>query len=291
MKPDCPHCKSISENKVLPPKIIRFGSFYRTSDSRRVQRFRCRNCRKGFSLATFHPCYRQHKRQMNEILRRELVSNVSMRRSALILNLSRTTVARKLKFLAEQARIKFAEKMQEHVPSKIIEFDDLETFEHSRYKPVAITLAVEYKTRKILGFATASMPPKGRTAKAGFKKYGFRKDERNFRRDEMLKSIAGYVEPNVLIKTDEHPQYPASIRKIFPKASHSQYRSRRAHHTGQGELKTGGFDPIFSLNHTCAMLRANICRLIRKTWCTTKIMARLNDHLAIYAEFHNSVLI
>jgi hypothetical protein len=57
--------------------------------------------------------------------------------------------------------------------------------------------------------------------------------------------------------------------------------------TGQGELKVGGFDPIFSLNHTCAMLRANINRLFRKTWCTTKKMEMLEHHLAIYALYHN----
>lgn len=291
MKPHCPYCKKTSETQKTIPKVIRFGSFYRTSDSRRVPRFRCLDCRKGFSVATLHPCYRQHKRQMNEILKRELVSNVSMRRSSLILNLSRTTVARKLQFLAAQARIKFDEKLKDHVPSRIIEFDDLETFEHSRYKPVSITLAVEYKTRKILGFAVSAMPPKGNTAKAAFKRYGRRKDERKTKREEMLSSIKKYVEPDVLIKTDEQPHYPSSIKKIFPRATHSAYRSRRAHSTGQGELKIGGFDPLFSLNHTCAMLRANICRLIRKTWCTTKKMARLKDHLAIYAEFHNSVLI
>ena len=181
--------------------------------------------------------------------------------------------------------------MANHVPSKIIEFDDLESFEHSKYKPVAITLAVEYKTRKILGFATSSMPPKGATAKAAFKKYGLRKDERKIGRDEMLLGISDYVEPTALIKTDKNPYYPASIKQVFPKATHSAYRSRKARLMGQGELKTGGFDPIFSLNHTCAMLRANICRLIRKTWCTTKLMARLNDHIAIYVDFHNSVLI
>ena len=50
------------------------------------------------------------------------------------------------------------------------------------------------------------------------------------------------------------------------------------------------FDPIFSLNHTCAMLRANICRLIRKTWCTTKKRERLVDHIAIYTYLHNRSL-
>ena len=61
--------------------------------------------------------------------------------------------------------------------------------------------------------------------------------------------------------------------------------------TGQGELKKLRFDPLFSLNHTCAMLRANINRLFRRTWCTTKKAACLKRHVAVYVRFHNTVLL
>ena len=61
--------------------------------------------------------------------------------------------------------------------------------------------------------------------------------------------------------------------------------------TGQGELKKLRFDPLFALNHTCAMLRANINRLFRRTWCTTKKKECLEDHLAVYMDFHNRVLL
>ena len=51
--------------------------------------------------------------------------------------------------------------------------------------------------------------------------------------------------------------------------------------SGQGELKKAGKDPLFCINHTFAMLRANINRLIRKTWCTTKDPAMLM-HCLLY---------
>lgn len=291
MKPQCPYCLKNSEIPKVEPHVVRCGTFYRTSDSRTVQKYRCWVCRRYFSLATFSLCYRQHKRQHNDLLKKNLASGLSLRRSSLIMNLSRTTVARKLVFLAKQARINFEKGLQDHTPSKIIEFDDLETFEHSKYKPVSITLAVEYKTRKILGFATSRMPPRGVTAKAARKKYGPRKDERQKARIDMFERMRPYIDPTVLIKSDQNPHYPDVVKKVFPQAQTKTYRSRRATLTGLGELKVGGFDPIFSLNHTCAMLRANINRLFRRTWCTTKKIERLNDHLAIYVDFHNSVLI
>ena len=56
-------------------------------------------------------------------------------------------------------------------------------------------------------------------------------------------------------------------------------------------MKAGGFDPLFSLNHTCAMYRDNTKRLSRRTWCTTKIVPRLQCLLDIYTVFHNEWLL
>ncbi len=39
------------------------------------------------------------------------------------------------------------------------------------------------------------------------------------------------------------------------------------------------------------MLRANINRLFRKTWNTTKKVEALIDHLWIYVRYHNAVLV
>ncbi|RME16932.1 MAG: transposase, partial [Bdellovibrio sp.] len=82
-----------------------------------------------------------------------------------------------------------------------------------------------------------------------------------------------------------------SVRAFFPKATHIQLKGQRGAITGQGELKKTAFDPLFSLNHTCAMFRANVNRLFRKTWCTTKKLQPLIDHLEIYMWYHNKVLL
>jgi hypothetical protein len=56
-------------------------------------------------------------------------------------------------------------------------------------------------------------------------------------------------------------------------------------------MKAGGFDPLFSLHHTCAMSRDNTKRLSRRTWCTTKLVPRLQCLLAIYTVFLNEWLL
>lgn len=282
MKKDC---------RPSHPNSVRFGFFYRKSDSRIVPRFQCRDCLKSYSLATHHPCYRQKKRHKNDELRKALVSGVSLRRAARNLNLSRTTVARKLIFLGAQCRAKTEKLLARQGTASIVEFDDLETAEHSKYKPISVTLAVEHRTRRILGFAVARMPAKGLLAKIARKKYPPRKDERPRVWRQFFQKLKSLAEPDSVIKSDQNPFYPAIVKEYFPKADHIAYKGRRGCVTGQGELKEGGFDPLFSLNHTCAMFRANINRLFRLTWCTTKKMERLADHIAIYVHFHNTELI
>jgi hypothetical protein len=228
----------------------------------------------------------QKKRQKNLAIFELLGSGVSHRRTARLLRINRRTVARRLISLGKWANLDL---FFQTAFSKVyeMEFDDLETIEHSKYKPVSVLLAVEAGTRRILGFRVASMPAKGLLSKKAFKKYGRRKDERSPRRKELFRELAPVLADGAIIRSDSNPYYRKDVKEFFPKCHHVQILGVRGALTGQGELKKTFFDPIFSLNHTCAMFRANVARLIRKTWCTTKKIERLNDHLAIYAVYHN----
>ena len=210
---------------------------------------------------------------------------------ARLFHLSRTTVARKLIFLAQLKSQLFTASLKAAAKATVVEFDDVETFEHSNCKPLSITLAVESGTRRILGFSVSQMPAKGHLAVFSRKKYGFRKDERPKGRAQLFTRLQSLVTPEVILKSDESPHYPKDVRKYFPKAEHQTFLGRRGSLTGQGELKKIVHDPLFSLNHTAAMLRANINRLARKTWCTTKKKERLADHLSLYVHYHNDVLL
>lgn len=286
----CPICNSQNEKQSGSRTIIRIGKFYRKSDSTFVQRFRCQKCLKGFFRATFHPCYRQNKRHKNEILRRLLCSGVSQRRAAKILTITRTTVVRKFIFLSIQAKKILRERNQVAPSCTIIEFDDMESFEHTKCKPLAITLAVEHKSRRILGFSVSQMKPKSTLHALASKKYGPRKDLRYLGRRQLFREIRDLINPCSTIKSDQNPHYPKDVREFFPRATHKKYKGRKGCIVGQGELKKIGFDPLFTLNHTCAMFRANVNRLIRKTWCTTKKAHNLAHHLALYAVYHNENL-
>ncbi len=284
MNPNCPHCRGDGKD------VIKFGTFFRHTDSRTVRRFRCNHCERHFSQATLSARYRQKKRRINHSIKLLLVSNVSMRRIALILNISRTTVSRRLNSLANEARDRQQRRLQYLSSFDKLQFDDLITIEHSKLKPLSVTVVVDPERWQIAGFCVAQIPASGLIAAASRKKYGRRADHSRRARRQLFTQLAPFLAPDILFTTDKHTDYTQLIGTLFPDARHEHYKGQPACVAGQGELKKGGFDPLFCINHVLAMLRANINRLIRRTWCTTKKPECLRDHLAIFVDVYNAQL-
>jgi hypothetical protein len=81
------------------------------------------------------------------------------------LNIHRTTVERKLIYLAKKANKSQHEFLKE-LRGKVthLQFDDLITSEHTKMKPLTISLAVDAKRRYILGTAVAPIGAFGHLA-------------------------------------------------------------------------------------------------------------------------------
>jgi hypothetical protein len=174
---------------------------------------------------------------------------------------------------------------------KTIIFDEMETFEHTKCKPISIAIAVAASTREVISIDAAAMPASGNLAKLSRKRYGIRPDHRRIMMRTVL-SDAARLCPNVrILKSDKCTRYPNIVRSIFSNTViHEAHKGRRGCIVGQGELKRGARDPLFSLNHTCAMFRDRIKRLARRTWCTTKKIACLTHLLHLYAWWHNMLV-
>jgi len=273
---------------ACPKNYIRDGSFWRRDDSKTIQRYRCKTCGTRFSSATLCPTYRQKKRRVNHELLKFLSSGVSMRRSAILLKIGRPTVERKLKFLGIICRSRnkrLLRRYTNHIHN--IQIDDLITKENSKLKPLSVSIAVDEDRRLILAAEVSQIPSFGHLAKLSVNKYGKREDKHLEGLQRMFKKIAPHVACEVVVKSDDHQRYPGMIAKYFPQSTHQHFLSERGCVVGQSELKKVRFDPLFVVNHTCAMLRANINRLMRKTWCTTKDPSRLKDHLDIFIFYYN----
>jgi transposase-like protein len=279
----CPKCFETA-------RIVKDG-FFKVQSKRRakIQRYKCKSCGKKFSDQTFSDTCRQRKPYVNQPLFRLLCSGVSQRRAAIILGINRNTVAAKLVNLASTARaIQHAESKSKNVHSVI--FDEMETFEHTKCKPLSITVAVENKSRRLIIADVASMPAKGLLAATSRKKYGLRQDHRGKSLQKMCRVVKASYPQLTEILSDQCPRYLKWTRKHFSRLPHKTFKGIRGCVVGQGELKATSHDPLFSLNHTCAMIRDNLKTMSRRTWCTTKKPERLQCLLDLYVQYHNQNL-
>lgn len=287
LTPRCP--KPSCSSKDSRPHVVRRGRFKRKEDGSLIQRFQCQSCGRSFSSATLKDCYNQKKRRINGRLLWILNSKVSQRRAALIEKVNVKTIARRTRFFGMVGR-KYLHNLRENIRGlDHAMFDEMQTSEHSKCKPIAIPMVTCPKTRMILAVGVASMPAQHPLVEISLRKYGPRIDERPEAIVQVLEAIKFMLKPGAILTTDMSPLYPEPIAMVLPHVRHDWHKSRKARSGGQGELKKIGFDPLFNFNHTAAMTRDGLGCMVRKTWGNTKLKERLYDRVAMYAYFHNEI--
>jgi len=275
----CPRCDASRSS------IVRDGFYYRADDSKQIQRYQCKQCAKKFSAATHKPTYRQKRRRINSTIRHAFAFNMCQRDIALLTRVNVKTVAARLIWQSKLSREKNADFLKRYIEKygqiKRVQFDDLVTFEHTKCKPLTVPVAVVAGTRVPIEFGIASIPASGHLAAIARKRYGEREDNSQEAREELFARLVKVLPADVHFETDGHDHYRVLIKRYFPKATHSVFPSKRSAVVGQGELKKVHFDPLFTINHFLATMRAKINRLARKSWCTTKDPDRLSDHIDV----------
>ncbi|GAB4011524.1 MAG: hypothetical protein Fur0010_06140 [Bdellovibrio sp.] len=196
-------------------------------------------------------------------------------------------------YLAEKARLEQRALLSQLALTKVeqVQFDDLITSHHTKLKPISVSAAVDAKRRFILGAEVSQIPAFGHLAEPSRKKYGPRKSFHKEGLERLFSNIQHAIDEKAHFKSDEHTLYPIIVQKYFPNATHERFKGGRGCIAGQGELKKLNYDPLFAINHTYATLRANVNRLFRRTWCTTKDPVMLKNHLDIFICYFNRQLI
>lgn len=280
MKLPCPKCKTTKQVSLR-------GHYRRKSDGKKIRRFNCLKCGKSFSSQTHSHDYRHRKRWLDQLVFRGLSKGMSQRGMALVYGVVPRTISTRLKSFGRVCAANL-DYFRMHGPKhSVIQFDEMQTSEHTKLKPVTIPLAVNATTREVLAVGAGSIPANGKNAALSRAKYGPRADHRGQVLDQMFLNLRKCCPSNVSGLSDMSVAYPGRFKKTFPEGNHTVTKGRRGCVVGQGELKEGGFDPLFKLNHTAAMFRDNLKRLARRTWCGTKKIPRLIDALNIYAWSHN----
>jgi hypothetical protein len=214
---------------------------------------------------------------------------MTLRRMALVLGVNRKTIVRKTGELAEHFRREHQKRLKAGAFSTTqVQFDEMETFEHTRLKPLSIALAVEVESGFILSAEIATIKAKGRLALVAHKKYGKRSDTRAFARARAFRDIARATPNAFALTTDRHPAYRSLVARLLPHAQLFQVKTRgEIRFLHQRTRRRNEKDPLFRINHTAAKIRHDLSRMARKVWVTTKKARRLKAHLDLYIAFHN----
>jgi hypothetical protein len=207
---------------------------------------------------------------------------------ALVLGINRKTVVRKFLFMARLARRAHRQHGAAENPKvPFAQFDEMESFEHTRLKPLSIALAVQAETGTILHARVATMPCKGPMATIALRKYGWRQDTRPRARRQTLLALKIRAAESLTLLTDCHPAYPRLIKNLLPRATHIPVKRTAAIPRIRTTDRKNPNDPLFTLNYTAAKLRHDLSRLARKVWVTTKKKERLQAHLDLYIAWNN----
>ena len=118
-------------------------------------------------------------------------------------------------------------------------------------------------------------------------KYGWRKDNRNVAREDVLRSLNQCSRELLLVVTDKKTDYPAIVKNFVPHAEIRQVKRVERLSTKVTVDRKNANDALFTLNYTCAKIRHDLSRMARKVWVTTKKADRLQAHLNLYIAFNN----
>jgi transposase-like protein len=273
----------------------RKGYFRRRCDGRLVQRFVCLECRRFFSIQTFRLDYRLHKPHLHLTLFRDFVSKMTMRQSARTLGCTRRTVAHRLRLLGKHCRAFHAARL-EHARSRggmrgVFQLDELESFEHSRrLQPITVPMLIERSSYFVVHAESAPLAARGRLSPALRAKKDERERKLGKRRSRSVLAVRRTFEmlarvhaanACVELQTDRKKSYVGAARRTLgPLVRHRRYSSK---------ARRDYRNPLFPINHTFAMLRDGISRLVRRSWAASKLRERLELHMWIWIVYRNYV--
>jgi transposase-like protein len=291
----CEYHKNTDEGIVF----FKQSGFYKLKDGRKVRRLQCKLCGKKFSTNTFKDTYCQKRPDLNKPIVDLLSSSVTIRRTAKLLKCNRKTVARKLIFAGNKFK-KLHGIFLENLFTNHVQFDEMETYIHTKAKPASVSLAVCGNTGKIIDVLACKMPAKGYLATIGRDKYNWTSDDRATCTSSVIATVSTVTHENVMIVSDKKRSYPNLIHAQIPHAEIIQIKSRgkkvdpeiiESLIVGEPSVEEGrklkSFDMMFLLNHTCAKIRADMARMRRRTWASSKSLEFLNHHLMVYLGWVN----
>ena len=308
----CPRAKCAYHTNAPYGFYIKKGYFTPKWSGHPVPKYQCKGCKKHFSASTFKDIYRQKKPFINRQVFEDMCAGKTMRRQAIHIGVARRTILKRLLWLGQKIKrihqYELAHGIFKREQLSMFQFDEMETFISSKLKTVSVPLAVarirdpdkEVKNPRkravqkryrplIIDIGVAKRNAKGHIAQLSQQKYpGWvnlrnKKDRKNSLL-KILRTVVSVAPPIFHVTSDSDRGLIGAAKEIkktiAPGLNHHKIKSRKIDINKQ-------YDPMFYLNHACARIRADLCRMRRRTWATSKKIENLEAHLWCYVAWNN----
>ena len=241
--PRCPH--PLCKEHVHPRARFyeRRGYYQPKCRKEPVPRFRCRTCRQGFSRQTFRHDYYDHRPELNVPLFLLLVSGVSIRQAARLLELHPQSVQIKKLKLGKTLSNLHGNFCQQLPANRTYLLDEEETFETASIRPLTMPVLIERATWFVVATTVGSIR---RLAKRGSRRRARQdRDEKRQRRFDQSRACILRVFDDLsrrlpkdsafTLQTDEKKTYAMLAREMFgDRVKHETTSSRMARRAAAG---------------------------------------------------------
>jgi transposase-like protein len=263
----CPRCSS--EN------IIKKSLYKVKKNNRLIRRYQCKDCNVTFTINTDKNTYLQKRPDLNKQIYLHYCEGNTLHGIARLLGITYKTVVRKFKFMAHIARELHLKNIEEkNIITTYVQFDEMESFEITKTRPLGIELAIRPKTCEILSAKVCRIPMKAHSVPYEEKQeYRVITNQEQCITEMLLETAKCLNENTSTLACDGDSSNIRLAKEICTESNVVSY--------------VRGYNELWKLNHVCAKLRHHISRLTRKTWATTKKMERLQMHLDLFIAYQN----
>ncbi len=237
-------------------------------------RYKCKGCNKTFTKRNSSINYRHRKQHLREAITKMYCERMSLRGIARTLNVSYPTVVKYFRENAELARKSNRKRLSEKgLVTSYVQFDQLETYEHTKRKPVGIQLSIRHKTGEIISAKAGYIPVRAlAVSKAYSTKWNKMANQSNHTIKMIQETKKALNTKGSTISCDGYRPQIKLLKNICKQSFITIQPSMKEHKK---------IDRVFR------RIRQDVSRLGRKTLSTTKRLEQLQNHLDLYTDYHN----
>ena len=261
----CPNCQS--------EKIRKRGSM--KTKRGKAQRYECKTCNKTFTKRNESINYRKRKQHLREKITTLYCEGMSLRAICRALKIHRKTVTKYFIENSDKAWLNNMRRLREGgIITTYVQFDELETFEHTKKRPLGVQVSIRAKTGEIIHTKVCKIPVKALSVSKDYiVKWNKNIDRRQAIADLLWNTKHALKKDFASIACDG-ARLPAKIAEsvFFDKQFNviaTKTRNKR-------------------IDLTFLKMRQDISRLRRRTLATTKKRDNLQKHLDLYTDYHNT---